>query len=202
MSVTPPNSPPPRPRLHRATLIGEIIRTIIFVVAVTALFDMAIPRSLVDGRSMRPTFEDGERLVVSRLHYLITRPDRGQIVVFNSVRNYESGVMLIKRVVGLPGENVAIRDRHLYINGQRLDEPYILEECSASRCNDAEWQLGADEYFVLGDNRNNSQDSRRFGVVPFNHIVGTVIFRYWTPDRFGIIAPYHYDLDNLIETRP
>jgi signal peptidase I len=186
-----------RPKLHRATFIGEIIRTVLLIVALTALFDMAIPRSLVDGRSMEPTFVDGERLVVSRLHYLVDSPQRGQIVVFNSMREYEQGVMLIKRIIGLPGETVTIRDQRVSVNGVELDEPYIRENCTPSRCPDDEWQLASNEYFVMGDNRNNSQDSRRFGPVTSDHIVGTVVFRYWSLERFGIIDKYHYE--NLSE---
>lgn len=187
--------PTVRPRLKRGTFLSEIFRTVLLIIALTALFDMAIPRSLVDGRSMQPTFEDGERLVVSRLHYLLSQPDRGQIVVFNSMRDYEfeQGVMLIKRIVGLPNETITLRNQQIYVNGQLLDEPYIKETCTPSRCPDSEWQLGDNEYFVMGDNRNNSQDSRRFGAVTYDHIVGTVVFRYWSLDRFGLINQYHYD---------
>lgn len=179
----------PRPRLKTPGLLMELVGTVVFVLAVTVLFDLAIPRSLVDGHSMEPTFYGQDRLVVSRVHYLLSQPARGDIVVFNSLRPSEAarGVMLIKRIIGLPGDSVAIRDRLVHINGVALDEPYIKEPCER-RCRDAEWTLGASEYFVMGDNRNNSNDSRAFGPVPLGNIVGEVIFRYFPLHAIGLIA--------------
>lgn len=180
----------PRPKLQIPGILWEIVTTLVFIVAVTVLFDLAIPRSLVEGHSMEPTFYGDDRLVVSRINYLLGSPQRGDILVFNSMvpSEAEQGIMLIKRVIGLPGETVEIRNQHLYINGVELQEPYIKEECQASRCNDASWQLGDDEYFMMGDNRNNSRDSRRFGPVPLTHIVGQVIFRYWPLATIGLIS--------------
>lgn len=182
-----------RPRLHRDTWLVELLRTVVFVVAVTILFDMAIPRSLVEGRSMQPTFETGDRLIVSRLNYMLGVPQRGDIVVFNSINPNEPQVMLIKRVIGLPYDIVAFRNGLLYINGELVDEPYIAEQCRAFSCPDNVWQLGGDEYFVMGDNRNNSQDSRRFGAITTHDIVGEALFRYWPPHKIGIIQGHRYE---------
>ena len=176
----------PRPRLKTPNMLMEIVSTVIFVIAVTVLFDMAIPRSLVDGHSMEPTFYGDDRLVVSRVHYLLGQPRRGDILVFNSLE--AERVMLIKRVVGLPGETVELRGQAIYINGEALDEYYIKEPCRISRCNDGAWVLAENEYFMMGDNRNNSRDSRRFGPVPLNKIVGQVIFRYWPLASVGTIG--------------
>lgn len=185
-----------RPRLKMPGFLHDVFTTIIFIVVVTVLFDLAIPRSLVDGRSMEPTFENGERLIVSRIHYLAREPERGDVIVFNSLNPNEVGIMLIKRVIGLPGERIAFVNQQLQINGQIVDEPYIKELCQAFRCDDEdEWELGANEYFVMGDNRNNSQDSRRFGPVPLEHIVGHVVFRYWPPLRIGIVGERTYQID-------
>ncbi|MCY4069679.1 MAG: signal peptidase I [Chloroflexi bacterium] len=171
----------PRPPLQLPGLFREIVSTVVFVVAVTVLFDLAIPRSLVDGHSMEPTFYGDDRLVVSRIHYLLGSPERGDILVFNSLvpRESERGIMLIKRVVGLPGERVELRDQQIYIDGEPLSETYIKEACGIMRCADQIWLLGDDEYFMMGDNRNNSRDSRRFGAVPLSKIVGQVVLRYW-----------------------
>ena len=179
----------PRPRLKTPGFVLEIVSTVLFVISVTVLFDLAIPRSLVDGHSMEPTFHGDDRLVVSRLHYLLGEPARGDIVVFNSLVPSEAarGIMLIKRVVGLPGETVELRDQQVRINGELLDEPYIKEACRISRCSDESWTLGEDQYFVMGDNRNNSRDSRRFNAVPIQKIVGQVIFRYFPLGAIGII---------------
>jgi signal peptidase I len=181
--------PQVRPKLKRPGFIDEVIRTIIFVVVVTVLFDMAIPRSLVDGSSMLPTFVDGERLIVSRVHYLLTRPQRGDIVVFNSMDN--DNIMLIKRVIGEPGDMVEWRDHQLYLNGHFVQEDYINEPCTS--CPDETWILEANQYFVMGDNRNHSRDSRSFGPVPIGHIVGRVVFRYWPLLRIGTINALTYE---------
>ncbi len=179
----------PRPSLKTSGYVVEIVSTVVFVIAVTVLFDLAIPRSLVDGHSMEPTFHGDDRLVVSRAHYLLGKPERGDIVVFNSLvpSEAERGIMLIKRVVGLPGEMVELRDQQVYVDGELLDEPYTKEACRISRCSDASWTLEVNEYFVMGDNRNNSRDSRRFGAVPLQKIVGRVIFRYFPLGSIGII---------------
>lgn len=176
----------PRPRLKTPNMLMEIISTLIFIIAVTVLFDLAIPRSLVDGHSMEPTFHGEDRLVVSRVHYLLGEPQRGDILVFNSLE--ADRVMLIKRVIGLPGETVEMRGQAIYINGEALDESYIKEPCRINRCSDDTWELAAGEYFMMGDNRNNSRDSRRFGPVPLNKIVGQVVFRYWPLASAGTIG--------------
>ncbi len=178
-----------RPRLKTPGLLYEIVSTVVFIVAVTVLFDLAIPRSLVDGHSMEPTFFGDDRLVVSRVHYLLGQPQRGDILVFNSLRESElqRGVMLIKRVIGEPGDTVEFRDQKVHINGKPLDELYIKQEICRRRCQDQTWELAENEYFMMGDNRNNSNDSRSFGPVPLSSIVGRVIFRYFPLDAIGVI---------------
>lgn len=184
--------PEVKPRLKLPSFLDEVLRTILFVIVVTVLFDMAIPRSLVDGRSMAPTFEDRERLIVSRIDYLAIEPRRGDVVVFNSLEDPNNEEMLIKRVIGLPGDIVEFRNQAVFVNGKPLNEPYIAEACTRN-CADETWQIKEDEYFVMGDNRNHSRDSRSFGVVPIDHIVGHVVFRYWPLPRIGLIGSRSYD---------
>ncbi len=181
----------PRPSLHRPGRLRELLELAVFVIAVYALVELAIPRFMVDGRSMQPTFHDGERLIVSRINYLFGTPQRGDIIVFNSPSN-PRGEPLIKRVIGTPGDTVEFRDAQVYLNGQLLDEPYINEPCRPNMCQDAIYELGADEYFVMGDNRNHSNDSRRFGPVPFDNIIGDVLIRYWPPSDWGIVSRIGY----------
>ena len=177
--------PKARPNLKIPNFFDEAIRTIIFVIIVTVLFDMAIPRSLVDGRSMEPSFYDGERLIVSRLNYLLTTPKRGDVIVFNSLTKPDTE-MLIKRVIGEPGDTIEFRQSEVYVNGERLQEDYI-NECISSCYSTEIWTVPEDAYFVMGDNRDHSSDSRVFGVVPIQSIVGRVVFRYWRMDGIGLL---------------
>ncbi len=179
--------PQAKPRLQLPTFWDEIVYTVIFVVVVTVLFDMAIPRSLIDGGSMEPSFYDRDRLIVSRLHYLVGTPQRGDVVVFNSLQDRDNQDMLIKRVIGIPGDTVDIRDRQLYVNGEQQTEPYIAAEDCRLRCGDRTWNLAAGEYFVMGDNRNHSNDSRAFGPVPLDHIVGRAVIRFWPLSRIDFL---------------
>jgi len=178
----------PRPTLERFQFVKEVIGTIAFVVAAFTLLQLALPRSVVNGRSMQPTLVDGERLVISRMNYLFGEPQYGDIVVFNSPRpRTPDESSLVKRIIGKPGDTIEIRDLQVYVNGVPLVEPYIREPCDTSHCRDNIWELGENEYFVMGDNRNNSNDSRSFGPVPRENVVGEALIRYWPLERIGII---------------
>lgn len=179
-----------RPRMARPGFWGELLRTVLFVFVVTVLFDMVIPRSLVEGRSMHPSFETNDRLIVSRLNYMLATPQRGDIIVFNSIKPSEPTTMLIKRLIGLPGDTISFVNNALYLNGQPLDEPYLIEACR--NCNHEPITLAADQYWVMGDNRNNSIDSRGFGPITIHDIVGQALFRYWPLDKFGLVLGHDY----------
>ncbi|MBZ0295466.1 MAG: signal peptidase I, partial [Anaerolineae bacterium] len=159
-----------RPRLRRRTFWYEILETIVLIVAIYSLVDLASVRFYVDGPSMEPTFFTGQRVIVSRVNFLLAEPERGEIVVFESPDRPGVEPPLIKRLIGMPGETVEILDRQVYINGQLLNEPYINEPCTAGSCPDDQWVLGANQYFVMGDNRNRSRDSRRFGPITREHL--------------------------------
>jgi signal peptidase I len=170
----------------------EIIETIILIAAIYALVNLATVRFIVDGPSMQPTFFTGQVLMISRANYLFGGPQRGQIIVFNAPGNPPDEPPYIKRVIGLPGETVEIRDTKVYINGKELNEPYINEPCEPARCPNKTWQLGNDQYFFMGDNRNHSSDSRAFGVVPLDRVIGEALVRYWPPQVWGIVGTSRY----------
>lgn len=176
--------------------LREIGETVVLIAIIYALVNLACARFVVDGPSMQPNFQTGQFLVVSRVNYLLTNPQRGEVVVFHYPNNPAQDY--IKRVVGLPGETVEIRDTLVYVNGVPLEEPYINEPCQPGSCRDNLWELGADEYFMLGDNRNHSSDSRSFGAVKRQYIVGEALIRYWPPQDWGIIQGYSgQDVDDL-----
>jgi signal peptidase I len=180
-----------RPSLHygnfRETL-REIAETVVLIAVIFTLVNLACARFVVDGPSMQPTFHTGQFIIVSRVNYLLGDPQRGEVVVFHYPNNPTQDY--IKRVVGLPGDTVEIRETLVYVNGELLNEPYINEPCQPSNCRDNSWTLGEDEYFMMGDNRNHSRDSREFGPVKRQFLVGEALVRYWPPQDWGIIQGY------------
>lgn len=182
----------PRPSLHRPGFARELVETLILIVAIYALVNLASVRFFIDGPSMQPNFFANQFLLVSRLAYMFGQPERGDIVVFNAPGSAPNDPPLIKRAIGLPGDTVTIKDDQVYINGTQLNETYTKEACIPSRCPDKEWKLGSNEYFFMGDNRNNSRDSRVFGPVTGDRIVGEAIIRYWPPSDAGIVTDYRY----------
>lgn len=182
----------PRPRILKFALLRELLSTVLFGVAVFTLVQLAAPQSKVLGHSMDPTLQEGQRLLISRINYLFGEPQRGDILVFNSPSPLqENEPALIKRVIGLPGETVELIDGAIYINGLRLNEAYLdpdLETlCSRSRCDESRWTLGPDDFFVMGDNRRGSRDSREFGPVDRHSIIGEAVFRLWPLDVIGTL---------------
>ena len=141
--------------------------------------------AIVNGNSMQPTLQNGDLLLVQRLGY--QEPQRFDIVVFDSGDG--QGTLYIKRVMGLPGETVQVADGILLVNGEPLEESYGLEPMDSGGIAETPLTLGADEYFVLGDNRNNSGDSRSQAVGPVSReqIVGKALFRFWPLWNLGLL---------------
>jgi signal peptidase I len=181
----------PRPRLARWGSLREIVDLIALILAIYALVNLSSVRYIVDGPSMQPNFATGQFLIVSRLNYLLGKPEHGDIVVFHAPPNPEQDY--IKRVIGVPGEHVHITDGKVYVNDQPLTEPYINEQNFRAACSKyCDVTLGADEYFLMGDNRNHSSDSRDFGPVKWQNIVGEALIRYWPPDKWGLVTKIAY----------
>jgi signal peptidase I len=180
--------PQARPQLRSSgfgRLFRDILETIVFVAVVFTLVNLATSRFVVDGISMQPNFATGQYVVVSRINYLFGEPELGDIVVFQYPNNPRQDY--IKRVIGVPGDTVEIRDQQVYVNGVRLNESYINEPCSRTSCPDRTWVLGEDQFFVMGDNRNNSTDSRSFNAVDRHFIIGEALFRYFPFSDIGIV---------------
>jgi signal peptidase I len=156
--------------------LKELIQLALIVVLMRVGMDTFLPRYVVDGASMEPNFHTSERVIVDRVTMLLSGPSRGDVIVLDSPNVPDE--LLIKRVIGLPNELIRINDGRVYVDDVLLDEPYVMEYCSYRSCN-GEWQLGPDEYFVLGDNRNHSLDSHSFGPVNAATIKGIARVRYW-----------------------
>lgn len=144
-------------------------------------------RTQVDGQSMESTLYDGDNLIVDKITYRFCDPQRFDIIVFPF--QYKENTYYIKRIIGLPGETVQILDGDIYINGEILEENYGKETMVSSGRAVNEIELGEDEYFVLGDNRNHSEDSRfeDVGNIKRSDIIGRAFIRIWPFNRFGLL---------------
>ena len=144
-------------------------------------------RTEVIGSSMAPTLTDGDNLVVDKLTYKFREPRRGDIIVFPY--KYNNKLNVIKRIIGMPGDTIEIKDNVIYINGEVLKEFYgYYDESIPPKYPDvAPVMLSFDEYFVMGDNRNISDDSRSndIGLIKSDDIIGKAVFRLWPLNSFG-----------------
>lgn len=169
----------------------EILSTVVYllvVVALTFLFVQFVgQRTHVNGDSMNVTLEDGDNLIVDKLSYRFKDPERYDIIVFPY--QYQEKTYYIKRIIGLPGETVQVIDGLVYIDGEMLDESYGKEVMEYAGVVSEPITLGEDEYFVLGDNRNNSSDSRdpSVGNIHEDQIIGKAFIRIWPLNKFGIL---------------
>lgn len=172
-------------------IVREVIETVLLAAIIWLAVNFATARYVVDGQSMEPNLHTGQFLIVSRLSYKFDTPQRGDIIVFNFPGNPLDDY--VKRIIGLPGETVTIENGSIFINGELLDEPYISEQMILPY--QAEWTVPAGEYFVLGDNRPHSSDSRNWGFLNTDAIIGKAWFSYWPPEHWGPIPHYEYDND-------
>lgn len=179
---------PDKTSQRKKSPVRELLQLVLIVMLVRLSMDTLLPRYVVDGASMEPTFSTSERIIVDRFTMLLGGPSRGDVVVLDSPRQDE---LLIKRVIGLPGETVVVQAGRVSINGTLLEEPYVREFCTYPSC-DGTWELGPDEYFVLGDNRSHSLDSHSFGPVQRSAIKGVARVRYWPPDELDILTAPEY----------
>lgn len=175
----------PRPSTGRliAGWLRSTLETIIPAVLIALLINLFLAQATqVHGQSMEPNLHTRQRLVVEKITYRFHGPRRGDIVV---MRLPERGSeLLIKRVIGLPGETVEIRAGRVYVDGRSLDEPYLDQ---GTRGEMAPTTVPPLKVFVLGDNRSFSNDSRSFGTVSIENVIGRAWLSYWPPEDFGLV---------------
>ena len=179
-------SEPPQPGWGRqgVRFLREVLETVLPAILIALLINVFIGQATrVEGQSMEPNLHTDQRLVVEKLSYRFHGPHRFDVVVLRVPGQGED--LLIKRVVGLPGETLEIKDGQVYINGQPLEEPFVLENTRPGRYSSI--TIPPLHVFVLGDNRNHSNDSRSFGPVPIDNIVGRAWVSYWPPENVGLV---------------
>ncbi len=187
----------------------EYVKIIIIALLITNFLNVFVfSLSEVRQSSMETTLMENDQLVVERLSYSFGEPKRGDIIVFidelevkntiparikrlyedmlSKIRQKDGHLRLVKRVIGLPGDEINIEDGYVFVNGQRLEEEYLSVPTNAKTL-DYPLLVEEDHYFVLGDNRTVSLDSRDFGSVPIEKIEGRVMFRFWPLNKMGLL---------------
>lgn len=138
----------------------------------------------VEGGSMEPGLEDQERIFINKMVYRFESIERGDIIVFRYPRDTRKS--FIKRVIGIPGDRIRISYGHVYVNGEELPEPYVPPDYQDAR-SFSEIVVPNNAYFVLGDHRSMSNDSREFGPVMRNYVYGKAVFGYWPMEKLGVV---------------
>lgn len=174
-------------------IIRDIIVPILIAVIVTVIFHTMVASFKVYGSSMYPTILPGEYIMVSKVSYLFGQPQRGEVIVFHSPRDPETD--LIKRVIAVPGDTVEIKKGIVSIDGEALTEPYVSEK---PRYDYNPQEIIAGQYFVLGDNRNNSSDSHGGWTVPRSNIVGKAWLTYWPPQQCKTVKHFTHNIGQII----
>lgn len=186
-------------RSKLGTILYEIVETILLAVVIWLAVNFATARYVVEGQSMDPNLHTGQFLIVSRLSYLrignlvtLGTPQRGDIIVFDFPGN--PGDDYVKRIIGMPGEQLTIDEQgQVTIDDRPLSEPYLADSNVVPyRGRFGTWTVPENNYFVLGDNRNGSSDSRSWGMLEEQYIVGKAWLSYWPPRRWGVIPHYEY----------
>lgn len=169
------------------SLLRETIETVVLTLLIFFLIRTFIQNFRIEGASMEPNMHDGQYLIISKVAYWFRSPQRGDVVVFDFPR--DPNRQFIKRIIGLPEENLEIKQGRVFINDHLLEEPYLPNAGTYS------WgpvTIGADEYFVLGDNRPYSSDSHSGWMLPRQNIIGKAWVSYWPPQYWMVIPHYSF----------
>ena len=185
---------------EQVSLLSEIVSYIAVVlivfVVMMAVFRVLQPMS-VSGESMTPNFLNNDRVLVYKMAYRNKMPERGDVIVANANIDGEK-TRIVKRVIGLPGEKLSFKNGYVYVNGARLDESYISGNItSEGELGKGPIKVEKDEVFCMGDNREDSEDSRDFGAIRKKYIIGKVVFRVFHFSNFGVIRSVDYSRRRL-----
>lgn len=178
-----------KPQQPTSVVVREIIETLLLTLFIFWIVNTATGRYRVQGHSMLPTLHEGEYLIINKLSYFLDEPRRGDIIVLHFPRDRSREY--IKRVIGLPGDEITVRDGVVSVNGVPLEEPYIN---GTAAYRGSSWVVPEDHYFVMGDNRNNSSDSRAWSFLPRDDIVGKAWLIYWGIEDWGLVPHFRHQL--------
>lgn len=172
------------------THIADFIQTLVVFGAIFSVIYLFVAQPhKVSGNSMVPNFHNGDYILTDKLTYRFSGPKHGDIIVLKNPRNESQD--FIKRIIAIPGDSIKIDDGFVFINNQPIDEKYLPSNTYTGGENflreGENIKIGSDQYFVLGDNRNHSSDSREWGTITQKQIIGKVFFRYWPPNSVGLL---------------
>jgi signal peptidase I len=180
-----PNQPEPPPAPLWGAGMRSWMRDLIVSIVISAFIIVFLYQPVrVEGTSMLPMLEDQDRLFINKIAYRVGEIHQGDVVVFEYPRDHEKSY--IKRVIALPGDDIRIDHGRVYVNGARLREPYVPARFSDDRSL-PETVLPPNQYFVMGDHRSISSDSRDFGAVDRDLIYGKAVFVYWPMEQVGVV---------------
>ena len=187
----PGDLPPPRRRRpqsapRRAHLAREIIETLVLTILIFVAIRFSVQTFRVEGPSMQPGLHDNEYVLVNKLAYLFHGPSRGDVIVFHYPKDPTQD--FIKRVIGLPGDTISWNTTQVMVNGVTLKEPYLSAPSNLS--NQPPFTLPPNQYFVMGDNRPQSSDSRSWGPVPKDYIIGKATVLFWPLSNWEVIPTF------------
>ena len=171
--------------MKRSHLAREIIETLALTLIIFLVIHFTVQNYMVEGTSMQPSLTDNQFVLVNKLAYLFHAPERGDVIVFHWPK--ETTKDLIKRVIGLPGDTIVITEKTVQVDGVVLKEPYVP---MPGNPNGQRLVVPPNDYFVLGDNRPVSDDSRDWGYVPRSYIIGKAVLVYWPVNNWQIINTY------------
>ena len=167
-------------------LFRDILITLALAAAIFFLLHITLQSFVVVERCMEPNFQEGERLLVNKVVYHFHDPERGDVIILHPP--FDPELVYIKRIIALPRETVEIKDGAVYVNGTKLDEKDYIKEPPAYTFPLTEIPEG--EYFVLCDNRNNANDSHKWGTVPRENIIGKAWLSFWPLSEWGLVPRY------------
>ncbi|MBA7692052.1 Signal peptidase IB [subsurface metagenome] len=165
--------------------LREIVITLAIAAVIIIAFTVSVQTFGVYMSSMEPSFYEGQRLLVNKAAYIFGDPQRGDVAIFHAPGNRQGDY--IKRVIARPGDTVEVKDGAVYVNGFKLDEPYIKSPPGYTL---EEQKIPENMYFVLGDNRNNSDDSHSGWLVPRQNMIGKAWLSVWPPPEWGVVPSY------------
>lgn len=171
------------------TMVRELVETVVLSLVIFLLIRQVVQNYRIENHSMEPNFYEGQFVLVNKLAYRLGQPDRGDVLVFHNPRNTNEDY--IKRIIGLPGDTVEVRDQTVFINGEAVVEEFTHFPIAPGEYS-GPFVVGDNQLFVMGDNRPNSSDSRVFGPIDQSLIVGQAWLRIWPLNEFGIVQ--HVDL--------